>query len=86
MKVLSLSLMISLAIPMFKKPSFEQEILSVLYTPDIQGRLQIIVKVAEKNVSPGGLGGPTAALCCSECLLCCSIELWCKLGTTGTLS
>lgn len=53
-----IDLMISLAIPMFKKPSFEQEILSVLYTPDIQGRLQIIVKVAEKNVTLGGLGGP----------------------------
>lgn len=50
--------MISLDIPMFKKPSSEQEILSVLYIPDIQGRLQIIVKFAKNNVTLGGLGGP----------------------------
>lgn len=49
--------MISLAIPMLKKPSFEQEILSVLYIPDIQGRLQVIVNVAEKKVTLGGLRG-----------------------------
>lgn len=65
-------LMISLAIPVFKKPSLEQEILSVLYIPDVQGRLQIIVKVAEALLE--GLGDPTAALCCTECLLSCSIE------------
>lgn len=76
--------MISLAIPVFKKPSFEQEILSVLYIPDVQGRLQIIVKVAEALLE--GSGDPTAALCCTECLLSCSIESCCQLGTTGTLS
>lgn len=76
--------MISLAIPVFKKPSFEQEILSVLYIPDVQGRLQIIVKVAEALLE--GSGDPTAALCYTECLLSCSIESCCQLGTTGTLS
>lgn len=79
-----MDLMISLAIPVFKKPSFEQEILSVLYIPDVQGRLQIIVKVAEALLE--GSGDPTAALCCTECLLSCSIESCCQLGTTGTLS
>lgn len=71
---------------MFKKPSFEQEILSVLYIPDIQGRPWIVVKVAEKNLTLGGLRGPYCSLYCSTCLLCCSIKFWCQLGTTGTLS
>lgn len=71
---------------MFKKPSFEQEILSVLYIPDIQGRPWIVVKVAEKNLTLGRLRGPYCSLYCSTCLLCCSIKFWCQLGTTGTLS
>lgn len=58
---------------MFKKPSFEQEILSVLYIPDIQGRLQVIVEVAEKSNSWVAWGA--LLLLCTAVSVCCAAAL-----------